>query len=88
MAHAAPSASLLFVSASADQSLLRRSLDTHRELVAVKGCRGLTRASLARNRATAPIVVDPVDGRVMLGARPLATTPLSEVPLSRRYLLR
>ena len=40
------------------------------------------------NRATAPIEVDPVDGRVSLAGRPLATEPLTEVPLSRRYLLR
>ena len=28
------------------------------------GCRGLTRAILVRNRATAPIEIDPTDGRV------------------------
>jgi urease subunit alpha len=87
-AHGAPSVSALFVSASADQAALRRRLDTARELIAVAGCRGLTRASLALNRATAPIDVDPVDGRVTLAGRALASEPLAEVPLSRRYLLR
>ena len=52
------------------------------------GVRGLTRAYLARNRATAPIEIDPTDGRVTLEGRPLAVDPVAEVPLSRRYLLR
>jgi len=88
LAHAAPSVSLLFVSGAADQSALRDRLDTARTIVAVKGCRGLTRSSLARNRATAAVEVDPVDGRVTLAGRPLASEPLIEVPLSRRYFLR
>ena len=32
----------------------------------VHDTRGLTRADLARNRATAPIEIDPVDGHVTL----------------------
>jgi urease subunit alpha len=86
--HGAPSVSALFVSASADAAVLRRRLDTGRELLTIAGCRGLTRASLALNRATAPIEVSPVDGRVTLAGRPLETSPVTEVPLSRRYFLR
>ena len=86
--HGAPSVSALFISASADAAALRRRLDTGRELIAVAGCRGLTRASLALNRATAPIEVSPVDGSVTLAGRPLAALPVTDVPLSRRYLLR
>jgi urease subunit alpha len=85
--HAAPSVSLLFVSSAADQAI-RRRLDTAREIVAVTGCRGLTRYSLLLNRATAPVDVDPRDGRVSLAGRPLEAEPLKEVPLSRRYFLR
>jgi len=80
--------SLLLVSGVADADVVRRRLDTGRSIVAVRGCRGLTRASLARNRATAPVKVDPVDGRVTLAGRLLASEPLTEVPLSRRYFLR
>jgi urease subunit alpha len=87
-AHAAPSTSLLFVSAAADRVALARRLDTGRALIAVTGTRGLTRESLALNRATAAIEIDPVDGRVTLDGRPLAAEPLASVPLSRRYLLR
>jgi urease subunit alpha len=88
MAHAAPSVSVVFVSKAADRAALARRLDTGRELVEVSGCRGLTRESLALNRATAAVDVDPVDGRVSLAGRPLAAEPLTSVPLSRRYLLR
>ena len=87
-AHGAPSVSALFVSGAADRVALARRLDTARTLIAVAGCRGLTRASLALNRATAPIAVDPTDGRVTLAGRALAAEALTSVPLSRRYLLR
>jgi urease subunit alpha len=88
LAHAAPSVSALFVSAAADPAALRRRLDTAREIVAISGCRGLSRSSMALNRAAATIDVSPVDGRVTLAGRPLAAEPLTDVPLSRRYFLR
>jgi urease subunit alpha len=88
LAHAAPSVSALFVSAAADPARLRRRLDTAREIVPVEGCRGLTRTSMARNRAALPITVDPRDGSVTLDGRPVSSEPLAVVPLSRRYFLR
>jgi urease subunit alpha len=88
LSHAAPSVAVTFVSASADPERLRRRLDSGRAFVAVTGCRGLTRASLAWNRATAGIEVDPVDGRVTLGGVPVAAEPATDLPLSRRYFLR
>ena len=88
LAHGAPSVSLLFVSGAADRAAMRQRLATGRSIVAVRGCRGLTRASLARNRATAPVEVDPVDGTVTLAGRVLASEPVGEVALSRRYFLR
>jgi urease subunit alpha len=80
--------SALFVTAAADHAALRRRRETGRELITLRGCRGLTRASMALNRGAARIEVSPVDGRVTLGGRPLAAQPLSDVPLSRRYFLR
>jgi urease subunit alpha len=59
-----------------------------RRLLAVRGTRGLTRSSLARNRDVAPVEVDVRDGSVSLDGRPLVVDPVREVPLSRRYLLR
>jgi urease alpha subunit len=84
----APSVAVTFVSAWADVDGLRRRIDSTRAFVPVSGCRGLTRAALARNRAAPPIEVSPVDGTVTLDGRVLAAEPLREVPLSRRYFLR
>jgi urease subunit alpha len=82
----AASLSATFVSAAATGSPeLRRH---GRAVLAVRGTRGLTRASLAANRAVAAIDVDVTDGSVSLDGRPLAMPPVADVPLSRRYLLR
>lgn len=85
---AAPTVSLTFVSGVADRPALARRLATRRALVPVRGVRGITRASLHANRATAPVEIDPATGSVSLGGRRLAVEPVPEVPLSRRYLLR
>ncbi len=85
---AAAADAVTFVGGPALDSGLAARLGTARRVVAVRGCRGLTRASLARNRAIAPIEIDPLDGRVALGGRSLSVDPVREVPLSRRYLLR
>jgi urease subunit alpha len=88
MAHAAPTVSLTFVGAGTDRDALARRLGTRRALVPVHGLRGLTRADLWSNQATAAVEIDLADGRVSLDGRPLAMDPVAEVPLSRRYLLR
>jgi urease subunit alpha len=87
---AAASLSATFVSARgvADGSLRSRLGSTGRTVIAVTGTRGLTRASLARNRATAPIEIDPTDGRVTLAGRPLEVEPVNDLPLNRRYFIR
>jgi urease subunit alpha len=88
LAAIAPSLGVTFVSGAAPRDRLATRLGTARRLVPVRGCRGLTHQSLARNRATAPIDIDPFDGKVTLAGRPLEVEPATEVPLSRRYLLR
>ena len=87
---AAASLSLTFVSArgAADPNLVRRLAAGGRSVLPVHGTRGLTRADLALNRATAPIEIDPTDGRVSLAGRPLEVEAASELPLNRRYWLR
>jgi len=40
------------------------------------------------DRRARPVEVDPGDGRVTLAGRLLASEPVAEVPLSRRYFLR
>ncbi|HSL76184.1 MAG TPA: urease subunit alpha [Candidatus Limnocylindrales bacterium] len=83
---AASSLSATFVSSGATGSPGLRGLG--REIIAVRGTRGLTRQSLTRNRAVAPVEVDVTDGSVTLDGRALAVPPVADVPLSRRYLLR
>ena len=83
---AAASLAATFVSSAATGSPdLRRS---GRSVIAVRGTRRLTRASLALNRAVPRIDVDVDDGSVTLDGAPLAVEPVAEVPLSRRYFLR
>jgi len=85
---AAPAAlSTTFVSAAADAAGIRRRLGSHRRFVAVRGTRQVSRNALLANRAVTPVEVDPADGTVRLRGRVLAAEPVSEVPLSRRYLL-
>lgn len=86
--HAARTVAATFVAPGTDIAAFRRHLDTSRPLLPIRGCRGLTRADLRWNRATAPVEVDPGDGTVRLGGRILAAAPVDEVPLSRRYFLR
>jgi urease subunit alpha len=87
-ANVAPRVAVTFVSGAVDRAALAERLGTRRMLVPVRGCRGLTRMSLARNHATAPIEIDPGDGRVTLDGRVLAIEPASDLPLNRRYFLR
>ncbi len=81
---------MTFVSgrAAADAALVRRLAAGGRSVAAITGTRGLTRADLALNRATAPIEIDPVEGRVTLAGRPLEVGPATDLPLNRRYWLR
>jgi len=83
---AAASLSATFVSRAAPE--LGARLRSRRQVLPVRGTRGLMRADLGWNRAVAPIEIDPVDGRVTLEGRPLAVEPVRDVPLGRRYLLR
>ncbi|HET8787027.1 MAG TPA: amidohydrolase family protein, partial [Candidatus Limnocylindrales bacterium] len=84
--HAAASLSATFVSAAATGSPELRRLGP--ELIPVRGTRRLTRDSLVRNRATAAVEVDIDEGTVRLDGTVLAIAPVTDVPLSRRYLLR
>jgi urease subunit alpha len=77
-----------FVGAGAAPAVCERLRRGGRQVVPIGRTRGLVRDDLVRNRATAPIEIDPVDGRVTLAGRPLAVEPARELPLNRRYLLR
>jgi urease subunit alpha len=79
--------STTFVSAAAIDAGIARTLGTRRRLVAVSGTRAIRRDGLARNRTVPPIDVSAADGTVTLDGRVLRTDPVTEVRLSRRYLL-
>ncbi len=88
---AAAKVAVTFVSSSIGpraQTDLARRLGTRRTLVPVDGMRGITRSSLVANRATAPVDIDLQTGAVSIDGVQLAVKPVTEVPLSRRYLLR
>jgi urease subunit alpha len=76
-----------FVSRVALEGGIRERLGSRRRFVAVEGTRGLTRDSFVANRAVPAVEVDRRDGTVTLEGRVLASDPVTEVPLSRRYLL-
>jgi urease subunit alpha len=85
---AAPTVSVTFVSGGADRTALARRLGTRRRLVPIGVVRGLTRDSLAWNRARPQVDIDVRTGEVSLDGTRLAVEAVAEVPLSRRYLLR
>ncbi len=76
-----------FVSAASLDAGIADTLRTRRRLVAVRGTRAIRREDLARNRTVPAIDVSPEDGTVTLDGSVLRCDPVSEVPLSRRYLL-
>lgn len=87
LGEAAPAISTTFVSGVALEAGIRERLGSHRRFVAVRGTRTALRGSMVHNAAVLPVQVDPGDGTVTLDGRVLAADPVSEVPLSRRYLL-
>jgi urease subunit alpha len=85
---AAPAAlGTTFVSRMALEAGIRERLDSARRFVAVRGTREVRREHLVANRAVPAVEVDPGDGTVTLDGRVLAAEPVTQVPLSRRYLL-
>ena len=84
---AASAVSVTFVSSSLDAPAFAHKLGSRRAYLSVRGVRGLTRADLHLNRATAAVDVDPIDGTVSLEGKVLAVEPVSELPLSRAHFL-
>ena len=82
------SLSVTFVSSAIDPANFALRLGSSRTFLPVRDTRGLTRANLLLNRATAAVEVDPADGTVTLDGRTLAVEVARELPLNRRHLLR
>jgi urease subunit alpha len=81
------SLSVTFVSQAAMDSGIAARIGGERRLAAVSGTRSVRRESLVAGRACPEITIDPADGAVSLEGRRIAADPVSDVPLSRRYLL-
>lgn len=84
---AAAALSVTFVSRAAVESGLAARLGGERRLVAVSGTRSVRREHLIAGRSCPAVEVDRRAGTVRLEGRVLAADPVTEVPLSRRYLL-
>jgi len=85
----APAAvSVTFVSGAIDAAAFANRLGSRRTFLPVRKTRGLTRADLWSNKATAAIEIDPLSGEVTLDGRPLAVAPATDLPLNRRHFLR
>jgi urease subunit alpha len=76
-----------FVSRAALDNGLRERLGSRRRFTAVSGTRDVRRFSLVANTAVTPVQIDPGDGTVRLDGRVLASDPVAELPLGRRFLL-
>jgi urease subunit alpha len=81
------SLSVTFVSQAAMDADIRAKIGGERRLATVSGTRSVRRENMVAGRARPQISIDLDDGVVTLDGRRLAADPLSEVPLSRRYLL-
>lgn len=64
----------------------RLGLDT--PLVACRGSRALTKADLLHNNYLPQIAIEPDTYRVVVDGSPCTSTPMSTVPLGRRYTLK
>jgi urease subunit alpha len=87
MGTAAATLSTTFVSRAGLEAGIVERLGTRRRVVAVRGTRGLTRHDLVANTEAPSVMVAPADGTVTIDGRPIACDPVTDVPMSRRYLL-
>ena len=81
------SVSVTFVSSSIDGHGFARRLGSRRTYLHVRQTRGLTRADLALNRATANVEVDPLTGEVTLDGDRLAVEAVADLPLNRAHFI-
>jgi urease subunit alpha len=81
------SLSVTFVSQAALDDGIAQRIGSRRRFMAVRETRSIRRADLIAGRACPRVDVDPADGTVSLDGRVLAASPVSTVPMSRRYLL-
>jgi len=76
-----------FVSQAALEAGVAAELGLQKQVLAVQGTRGLTKADMLRNSATPAIEVDPETYEVRADGELLTCEPAEELPLAQRYFL-
>lgn len=80
--------SVNFVAAAAIEAGLGTRLGLNTPLVACRGARALTKADLLHNDYLPDITIEPDTFRVMVDGQMCTSTPMTTVPLGRRYTLK
>ncbi len=80
--------SVNFVAGAAIEAGLGDRLGLETRLVACRGSRALTKADLLHNDYLPNITIEPDTYRVTVDGEPCVSTPMSSVPLGRRYTLK
>jgi urease subunit alpha len=79
--------SVSFVSAASIEAGIGESLDLERRLVAVKGCRSVTKADMRLNDYQPVMEVDPQTYEVRADGQLLTCEPATVLPMAQRYFL-
>jgi urease subunit alpha len=87
LGRAAAATSLAFVSRAAAAARVGERYGLAREVVAVSGCRGLTKRDMKLNDALPQIEVDPETYAVRADGQLLTCAPAHTLPLAQRYFL-
>ena len=84
---ASRASSLSFVSEASLASDIGRELGLERQLAAVKGCRGVTKADMLLNDYQPEMEVDPQTYEVRADGELLTCEPATVLPMAQRYFL-
>ena len=87
MGRAVERSTVTFVSQAALDAGIGAALGLRKDLVAVRGCRGVTKADMKLNDATPQIEVDPETYEVRADGVLLTCEPAEDLPLAQRYFL-
>ncbi|MGN6370014.1 MAG: urease subunit alpha [Phycisphaerae bacterium] len=87
MGRARGRASCAFVSGTSMERGISTGYGVTKRLVAVKGCRGITKREMPLNDALPVMTVDAETYEVRADGVPLACAPVTRVPLGQRYFL-
>ncbi len=87
LGRARTASSVTFVSAAALEAGLPATLGLTRPLLAVSGCRSITKAGMIHNAATPHIEVDPETYEVRADGALLLCEPADVLPMAQRYFL-